>query len=98
MTIPLDVDDVVKVFKAKRFAKSRRPRVAVDHVSFRVHPGEVYGVIGANGSGKSTLIRILSTLLRPEGAGVRVFGSAPAPAPAGVPPLLNRVSADPCFF
>jgi ABC-2 type transport system ATP-binding protein len=98
MTVPLDVHDVVKSFKPKRFARSRSPRVAVDHVSFRVDRGEVYGVIGANGSGKSTLIRILSTLLLPDQGDVRVFGADAVRDPAAVRPLLNRVSADPCFF
>ncbi len=98
MTIPLDVADVVKAFKPKRFARTRHPRIAVDHVSFRVHPGEVYGVIGANGSGKSTLIRILSTLLLPDAGRVTVFGHDAVADPAAVRPLLNRVSADPCFF
>lgn len=98
MTIPLDVDDVVKAFKPGRFSRTRGPRIAVDHVSFRVHPGEVYGVIGANGSGKSTLIRILSTLLLPDGGQVRVFGHDAVRDPAAVRPLLNRVSADPSFF
>jgi len=98
MTIPLDVVDVVKAFKTGRFSRSRAPRVAVDHVSFRVHPGEVYGVIGANGSGKSTLIRMLSTLLLPDSGSVRVFGVDAAREPAAVRPLLNRVSVDPSFF
>ena len=36
-------------------------------VSIEVQRGEVFGLIGANGSGKSTLVRILSTLLLPDG-------------------------------
>ena len=101
MTIPLDVvgvADVAKAFKPKRLSRNRRPRPAVDHVSFRVDAGEVYGVIGANGSGKSTLIRILSTLLLPDHGTVHVFGHDAVRDPSAVRPLLNRVSADPCFF
>jgi ABC-type multidrug transport system ATPase subunit len=37
--------------------------VAVDRVSFDVHPGEVFGLLGPNGSGKTTLIRALCGLL-----------------------------------
>jgi ABC-2 type transport system ATP-binding protein len=37
--------------------------VAVDHVSFGVQRGEVFGLIGSNGAGKSTIIRMLTTLL-----------------------------------
>ena len=38
---------------------------AVDHVSFDVGQGEVFGFLGANGAGKSTTIRMLCGLLRP---------------------------------
>jgi ABC-2 type transport system ATP-binding protein len=39
---------------------------AVDHVSFEVHRGEVFGLLGPNGAGKTTLVRMLNTLLRPS--------------------------------
>jgi len=38
---------------------------AVDHVSFDVKTGEVFGLLGPNGAGKTTIIRMLSTLTRP---------------------------------
>ena len=46
---------------------------AVDHLSFDVQPGEVFGFLGANGAGKSTTIRMLCGLLRPS-AGTAVVG------------------------
>jgi ABC-2 type transport system ATP-binding protein len=47
---------------------------AVDHISFTVAPGEVFGFLGPNGSGKTTTIRMLCGLLAPtEGIG-RVLG------------------------
>ncbi|MEQ1729943.1 MAG: ATP-binding cassette domain-containing protein, partial [Vicinamibacterales bacterium] len=39
--------------------------VAVDHVSFDVRKGEVFGFLGSNGAGKSTTIRMLCGLLKP---------------------------------
>jgi ABC-2 type transport system ATP-binding protein len=100
---PLEVTGVTKVFRPSRVhlgtnARRRRPHVAVRDVSFRVEPGEIYGVIGANGSGKSTLIRILSTLLLPDRGEVLIFGHNAVTDPMSVRPLLNRVSADPSFF
>ncbi|HUB70698.1 MAG TPA: ABC transporter ATP-binding protein [Acidimicrobiales bacterium] len=105
--LPLDVEDVSKVFRAKRRkslvaarggTQKRRSRAALDHVSFRVPEGEIYGVLGANGSGKSTLVRILSTLLLPDTGAVHIFGYDVVKQPAAVRPLLNRVSVDPSFF
>ena len=43
---------------------------AVDHISFEVHRGEIFGVLGANGAGKTTAMRMLCGLSRPsEGRG-----------------------------
>jgi len=47
---------------------------AVDHVSFRVERGEVFGFVGSNGSGKSTTIRMLCGLLTPSEGTARVAG------------------------
>src|SRR5215470_19704181 len=48
--------------------------VAVDDVSLRVAPGEVYGVLGPNGAGKTTLLRMLFGLLHPNAGTIRIFG------------------------
>lgn len=39
--------------------------VAVDHISFTVDAGELFGLLGPNGAGKTTVINMLSTLLKP---------------------------------
>ena len=52
--------------------------VAVDHVSFRVSEGEVYGWLGPNGAGKTTTIRMLLGLLKPSEGHARVLGFDPA--------------------
>jgi ABC-2 type transport system ATP-binding protein len=103
--VALEVSNVTKTFRHKRLASltrrkkaKKRPRAALDNVSFTVQTGEIYGILGANGSGKSTLIRILSTLLLPDGGSVHVFGHDVVKEPGKVRPLLNRVSADPSFF
>ncbi len=47
---------------------------AVNHVSFDVKEGEIFGLLGPNGAGKSTTIRVLCTLTRPTGGTAKVGG------------------------
>ncbi len=48
--------------------------VAVDHVSFRVADGEIFGLVGPNGAGKSTIIKVLTGILAPTAGTARVAG------------------------
>ncbi len=47
---------------------------AVDHVSFEVHRGEIFGLLGPNGAGKTTTFRMLCGLLPASGGTLRVAG------------------------
>jgi ABC-2 type transport system ATP-binding protein len=48
--------------------------VAVDHISFRVREGQIFGFLGPNGAGKSTTIRMLTGILPPTAGTGRVAG------------------------
>lgn len=61
----VEVQDLVKTFG---------DFVAVDHVSFQVKKGEIFGFLGPNGAGKSTVIRVLCGLLSPTSGGGSVAG------------------------
>ena len=54
----------------KTFGETR----AVDGVDLSVPAGTVYGVLGPNGAGKTTTVKMLATLLRPDGGEAHVFG------------------------
>jgi ABC-2 type transport system ATP-binding protein len=58
----------------KDLAKHFGDFVAVDHISFEVRAGEIFGLLGANGAGKTTTIRMLTGLLRPSSGGGTVGG------------------------
>jgi sodium transport system ATP-binding protein len=59
----------------KRFRDGKRGEVcAVNRVSFRCRPGEIYGLLGANGAGKTTTLRMLATILKPSEGTALVAG------------------------
>jgi ABC-2 type transport system ATP-binding protein len=68
----------------------------VDHVSFAVRRGEIFGLLGPNGAGKSTIFRTLCGLLRPSAGEARVAGAdllrAPAQARARIGYMAQRFS------
>jgi len=72
--------------------------VALAPTSFLVERGECVAILGQNGSGKSTLVRLLSTLLLPDGGTARVFGKDIRTDARAVRRLVNRVSVEASFF
>ncbi|CAL9472485.1 Daunorubicin_doxorubicin resistance ATP-binding protein DrrA [Streptomyces sp. enrichment culture] len=64
-SLAVETHGLVKVFGTTR---------AVDGIDLRVPAGTVYGVLGPNGAGKTTAVKMLATLLRPDGGEARVFG------------------------
>lgn len=62
----IEVEDLTKVFNGSL--------TAVDHVSFNVHQGEIFGFLGPNGAGKTTTIHMLTTVLKPTGGSAKVCG------------------------
>ncbi|MFV8830273.1 ATP-binding cassette domain-containing protein [Alkalihalobacterium sp. APHAB7] len=61
----IEATGLVKVFGRNR---------AVDGVNLKVPKGTVYGILGPNGAGKTTAIRMLATLLKPDGGSATILG------------------------
>ncbi|MCX6537778.1 MAG: ABC transporter ATP-binding protein [Acidobacteria bacterium] len=66
--------------------------VAVDHVSFDVEQGEIFGFLGSNGAGKSTTIRMLCGLLKPTSGTALVGGIDVGRDPEGVKRRIGYMS------
>ena len=82
--------------KKGRFGK--RTRVALDGVTFSLERGETVAILGQNGSGKSTLVRLLSTLLLPDGGSATILGHDVVANHRAVRRVVNRVSVEASFF
>ncbi|WP_110853244.1 methionine ABC transporter ATP-binding protein [Georgenia satyanarayanai] len=66
----IDLEDVSKTFRTPGGEVH-----ALDHVSLRVEPGEIFGIVGQSGAGKSTLIRTVNALEKPDSGTVTVDGA-----------------------
>src|ERR1700676_4830447 len=64
----------VPAIKAEGLVKHYGKTKALDGLNLTVPTGTVYGLLGPNGAGKTTAVRILATLLRPDGGQARIFG------------------------
>ena len=80
------VTDLVKTFKDFN---------AVDHVSFEVEPGKIFGFLGPNGAGKTTTIKMLTTTLRPTSGQILLDGHDPVRSPLQVRRTFGIVFQDP---
>ena len=68
------------VIQIRNLVKRYGDVVAVDHLSFEVEQGEIFGLLGPNGAGKTTTIRVVMDILDPDGGSVKVLGQPPGQA------------------
>jgi ABC-type polysaccharide/polyol phosphate transport system ATPase subunit len=61
---------IVRPFSARDYRELR----ALDGISFEIHQGEFFGIVGRNGSGKSTLLKLLASIYRADAGTIRMAG------------------------
>ncbi|MEM7476525.1 MAG: ATP-binding cassette domain-containing protein [Planctomycetota bacterium] len=67
--------------------------IAVDQLSLKVEPSEVYGLLGPNGAGKTTTLRMILGLLEPTSGDASILGTSVAEDPLRMKRLIGLVSA-----
>jgi len=65
------------VIEVAHLHKAYGTTVAVDDVSFTVHAGEIFGILGRNGAGKTTTVECITGLRSPDGGEISVLGLDP---------------------
>src|SRR5688500_12621264 len=72
--------------------------VALDHVSFRVEPGEIVALLGPNGAGKTTASRIIAGILAPSAGDVLVDGISVRADPGSIRVRCGMVTDQPSLY
>ena len=77
----LKVEGLSKTFKLsakqQKIEKTNSKTItAVQNLSFSAYEGEIFGLLGPNGAGKTTTLRMLATLIKPNGGDAFIDGSS----------------------
>ena len=73
---PRRAEDGVVAIEARGLTRCFGDFMAVDHVSFRIERGEIFGFLGSNGCGKTTTMKMLTGLLPASAGEARLFGQS----------------------
>src|SRR5258708_5237861 len=87
----IEVSGLRKSFKARRKRKVTSVE-AVRGVDFAVERGEIFGFLGPKGAGKTTTLRMLATLIRPDGGDATIAGADLRREPAQVRQRIGFVA------
>ncbi len=95
----LKVQGLKKTFKLsakqQKIEKTKeKVKVAVNDLSFTAYRGEVFGLLGPNGAGKTTTLRMLATLIRPDGGDAVLDGASIVKEPEEVRSKIGFLTSE----
>ena len=85
----IEINELTKTFGSVR---------AVDRLTLRVEPGEIFGFLGPNGAGKTTTVKILSGIMRPTSGSVSVAGLDVAAEPLAAKRAMAYIPDEPFVY
>ncbi len=86
------------VIETEELTKIYNGQVAVDHLSFSMLEGEIFGFLGPNGAGKTTTLLMLLGLTEPSGGKARVLGLDPIREPIKVKRAIGYLAENMGFY
>ena len=72
--VQLEIRDIAKTFKSGVFAK--KPKSVLENISFKVHLGHTFGIVGESGTGKTTIGKIIAAIEQPSSGEIVFHGNA----------------------
>jgi ABC-2 type transport system ATP-binding protein len=94
---PKGADVIIETKELRKSFRGRKGTVeAVRGIDLQVHEGEIFGFLGPNGAGKTTTLRMLATLLPPDGGDATVAGVDLRRSPGEVRRRIGYVAQGGC--
>ena len=95
----LSVNELRKVFnisaKQQKIENTgAKTKVAVNNISFCAYEGEIFGLLGPNGAGKTTTLRMLATLIKPDGGDAVIDGLSVVASPEQVRSKIGFLTSE----
>ncbi len=86
------------IIETEELTKIYNGQVAVDHLSFNVTEGEIFGFLGPNGAGKTTMLLMLLGLTEPTSGKAKVLGIDPTRQPIRVKGVIGYLPENTGFY
>jgi ABC-2 type transport system ATP-binding protein len=86
------------MLQARELTKRYGGLLALDRVSFELHPGEIVGYLGPNGSGKSTTVNMVVGLLEPSAGDLTLCGIRASEDPIAYRRRIGYVPEEPSLY